>query len=123
MKQPPLIRSFANAWRGLRLGFRMERSFRLQIAAALFIIASAVVLPFATWERVALLFVTMVVLVLELVNSSMERLVDLAKPRLEAYAGDIKDLMAAAVLLASLFAAAIGVIIYWPYLFSSLSRV
>ena len=116
MKSSPLLRSFFHAWRGLRLGFRAERSFRLQMAAALFIMAASAFLPLAAWERVALLVVVMFVLVLELLNSSIERIVDLAKPRYSELAGDIKDLMAGAVLLGALFAVIIGLIILGPRL-------
>lgn len=109
-----LIRSFGHAFRGLELAFRSERSFRLQVLAALVVIAVIVVLPLELWERAILLLVTMFVLVLELLNSSLERLVDLAKPRLHAYAGDIKDLMAGGVLIAALFALVLGLLILGP---------
>ena len=62
----------------------------------------------------------MTVLVLELLNSSIERLVDLAKPRLHEEAGTIKDLMAGAVLLASMVAVIVGILIFWPYPFQAL---
>ncbi len=111
-----LAKSFGHAWRGLRLAFATERSFRLQIAAALVVILLLVLMPFRSWERLLLLVATAAVLVLELLNSMVERLTDLFKPRLNEYVRDIKDLMAASVLLASLFAAAIGLIVIWPYL-------
>jgi diacylglycerol kinase len=75
-----------------------------------------IVLPLDLWERAILLLVTMFVLVLELLNSSLERLVDLAKPRLHEYAGDIKDLMAGSVLLAAMFALVLGLLILGPKL-------
>ena len=72
------------------------------------------VIPLEIWERAILLLVTMLVLMLELLNSSLERLVDLAKPRLHVYAGEIKDLMAASVLVAALFALLVGILILGP---------
>jgi diacylglycerol kinase len=65
----------------------------------------------------------MTVLVLELINSSMERLVDLVKPQLHESARDIKDLMAAAVLMASFFAVLIGLMIFLPSFFLALRAV
>jgi diacylglycerol kinase len=56
------------------------------------------------------------VLVLEIINSIFERIVDVYKPRLNPYVRDIKDMMAAAVLIASLGAAIIGLMIFIPYL-------
>jgi diacylglycerol kinase len=111
-----LARSFGHALRGLALAFRSERSFRLQVLAAFAVIVILIVLPLDLWERAILLLVTMFVLVLELLNSSLERLVDLAKPRLHEYAGDIKDLMAGSVLLAAMFALVLGLLILGPKL-------
>lgn len=115
--------SFVHAWRGIRLAFRTERSFRLQIAAACVVLAVMLVLPLASSERIILLLAIAAVLVLELLNSTVERMVDLLKPRLHEYVGDIKDLMAGAVLVASLFAALIGLLILWPHLGKILERV
>jgi diacylglycerol kinase len=111
-----VMESFSHAWRGLRLAFVTERSFRIQVAAALVVIALVVICPLVGWERVLLLVATAAVLVLELVNSMVERLVDLFKPRLNAYVRDIKDLMAAAVLVASAFSLVVGLLVLWPHL-------
>jgi diacylglycerol kinase len=57
----------------------------------------------------------MFVLVLELLNTSIEHLVDLVKPRLNEYVKEVKDVMAGAVLLASVFAVIIGAVIFWGH--------
>jgi diacylglycerol kinase len=82
-----------------------------------------VILPLAAWERVVLLLAIVAVLVLELLNSAVERLVDLMKPRLHEYVADIKDLMAGAVLLAAFFSVIVGVLILWPHVATVLKRV
>lgn len=109
-----LIRSLSHAVRGLRLCFASERNFRIHTAAGLLAISLSFALPMLLWQRMMVWFVVMVVLVLELINSSIERVVDLVKPQLHERAGEIKDLMAAAVLLASLFAVLIGLIMFLP---------
>jgi diacylglycerol kinase len=108
-------KSFGHAWRGLLVTFRTERSFRIQVAAAFVVFLVLILLPLQGWERAFLLLATASVLVLELLNSMVERLVDLVKPRVHGYVRDIKDIMAAAVLVVSLFALAIGILILWPY--------
>jgi diacylglycerol kinase len=118
-----LARSFGHAFRGIALAIRTERSFRLQVIAAILVILAIFILPLDLWERSILLLVTMFVLVLELLNSSLERLVDLAKPRLHAYAGDIKDLMAGSVLVAALFALVLGLLILGPKFADIVMRV
>ena len=58
----------------------------------------------------------MVVLIMELINTIMERVVDILKPRVHPYVRLIKDLMAASVLLASILAVIVGLIIFIPYI-------
>ncbi len=120
---PSIIKPFRHAFRGLATAFRTERSFRIQIAAGLVILALLFMLPLEAWERALLVLVVTLILVLELLNSSLERLVDLAKPRLHAYAGEIKDVMAGGVLIASAGAIILGAIILGPHLLILLQRV
>ena len=115
--------SLRHASRGLLLAFRTERSFRIHVAAALGVVLICLIAPLHRWERALLFLVTASVLVLELVNSMVERLTDLVKPRMHSYVRDIKDMMAAAVLVASIFAAALGVLILWPYAGILIGRV
>ncbi len=118
-----LPRSFTHALRGMRTCFTSERNFRFQIAAGLLAVSASFALPVLPWQRIVVWFVVMIVLVLELVNSSMERLVDLVKPQLHESARDIKDLMAAAVLMSSFFAVLIGLMIFLPSIFFALRAV
>ena len=53
---------------------------------------------------------------MELVNSAVERVTDVLKPRINTYVKEIKDIMAAAVMLSSFTAIIIGLIIFIPYL-------
>ena len=69
------------------------------------------------WEAVALIIVMGMVLILELVNTIFEKIVDILKPRIHHYVEVIKDIMATAVLMASVGAAIVGIIIFYPYIF------
>lgn len=115
--------SLKHALRGLKLAYDTEQSFRFQVFAALILMVTIFILPLYTWERVLLLLVAMFVLVLELLNSSVERLVDLIKPQLHQHAGEIKDVMAGAVLLASLFSLVFAAVILVPRLFALMNRL
>ena len=119
-----LWRSILHASRGLLLAFQTEKNFRLQLAAGLVVLCAMWVFPLARWERSLLFVVMILVLVLELLNSSVERVLDLLQPRFNEYAGDVKDMMAGAVLLASFGALLLGLYLFWPYLlFSTLAHV
>lgn len=118
-----LTNSFRAAWRGIMLAIRNERTFRVMLAAAFLVIALVSTLSLATAERLTLLLLTGFVLVLELLNTMVERLVDLLKPRLSAYVRDVKDLMAAAVLVAAGFALLTAVLVFAPHIRALLSSL
>ncbi len=118
-----LMRSFRAAARGIEVALREERTFRVMAASALVVIGLICLLPLSLEQRLLLLLVTGTVLVLELLNTALERFVDVTKPRLSPYVRDVKDLMAAAVLLASGIAAIIAAVILGPYAISFLLHV
>ena len=120
MKSPSFFRRLGYAVRGLRLTFQHEQSFRLQTLAAVLVMLTAFLLPLLRTERLILLIVVMMVLVLELLNSCLERVVDLLRPRLDEYVKEVKDMMAGAVLIASLVALLIAFVVFGPYLVSFL---
>ncbi len=108
--------SFKAAMAGLGIVWREERNFRVQCIVGLLVFVAMFVLPLHVSERIALLMCIAAVLVLEILNSIVERFVDMVKPRLHAYARVIKDLAAAAVLLVSFVSVIIACIIFIPYL-------
>ncbi len=116
-----LIRSFRYALRGVAHVFREEQSFRIQIVAGLVVLILALYFGIKVWEAVALMLVIIMVLVLELINSVFERVIDILKPRMHPYVETIKDIMAAVVLISSIGAVLIGVLILGPYVVSLLN--
>ena len=68
-------------------------------------------------EWVAVILCFGMVISAELFNSAVERLTDLAHPDLHPLAGKVKDIAAAAVLVTAIAAAAVGLIIFLPYVF------
>jgi diacylglycerol kinase (ATP) len=57
-----------------------------------------------------------VVLSAELLNTAIEKLVDLVSPQFNPKAGEIKDISAAAVFVLAMISAIIGCVIFIPYL-------
>ncbi|MFH1099120.1 MAG: diacylglycerol kinase [Candidatus Uhrbacteria bacterium] len=114
------IHSFRFALRGLEMVWRAEQNFRIQVVALAMALALAAILRVRAWEWTAILLVGGAVLVLECTNSAVERLADFVQPRLHGYVRDVKDAMAGAVLIASVVAAAIGIIILTPYIVSAI---
>ena len=109
-----LRQSFKHALRGVRIVFKTEQSFRIQTVVGILVIIAAFWLEIRAAELIILFLMVGVVLVLELINSIFERIIDTFKPRLHPAVRDIKDIMAGTVLIASAAAAVIGIIIFWP---------
>lgn len=110
-----LIRSFRYALRGVHEVYRSELNFRIQVFAAALVVLFILAFSVRAKDAAVLLLMIALVLILELVNTALEHFVDLVKPRVHTYARSVKDIMAAAVFIASLFALAIGILIMWPY--------
>lgn len=111
-----ILKRFSHAVRGLRHVFRMEASFRFHVIAAIVVVGGLILLPLATWERVLLVLMVAAVLVLEMMNTILERLSDALKPRLDPIVKEVKDMMAGAVLLTSITAVIVAVMILWDFL-------
>ncbi|HUT22690.1 MAG TPA: diacylglycerol kinase family protein [Candidatus Bipolaricaulota bacterium] len=118
-----LKRSFSYAWRGLSTVILKEQNFRIHFVIALIVIILGLSFQIRPWEWVALLLVIFFVLLLEIVNTVFERVVDMLKPRVSNLAMEAKDVMSAAVLVAAIFSIIIGLLIFVPYLREFLSRL
>ncbi len=109
-------KSFLYAIHGLSYTWRHEPNFRIQLVAAFLVIIAGLSFSISRSEWLIIFLVISSVLVLELLNSAVETLTDLVKPRLHEYVRLIKDMMASAVLVASVAAIVIGLAIFIPYL-------
>lgn len=101
--------SFTYAWDGLKHAWRSQRNFRLECYIA------CLVLALSLWLGVGLvevLLLVLVVLTLELINTALEAVVDLASPTPHPLAKAAKDTAAAAVLVSSLFSILIGAALF-----------
>lgn len=116
------FRSVRYAWRGLRYAWTNEQNFRIQIIIALVVVFLMIFFRVRLIEAVALIGIITLVLILELVNTIFEKMVDMLKPRIHHYASIIKDMMASAVFIASLAALIVGVFIFYPYFRDLLSE-
>lgn len=111
-----LIKSFTYAFRGLSKTFREEQNLRIHTLVALLAIGLSAYLKISALEWVAILFAITLVMLMELVNSAVERVTDVLKPRINSYVKEIKDIVAAAVMFASIAAIVVGAIIFLPHL-------
>jgi diacylglycerol kinase len=116
-----IIKSFRFAFDGLAYAFRNEKNFRVHCMIALLVVVAMLVLPLDIVERALLLMMIMAVLVLELVNTALERAMDVVQPDIHPTVKIVKDVMASAVLLGAVFSVLIGVLIFLPHITAFLS--
>ncbi len=109
-------RSLTNAFRGLSYALKRERNFQIELVIGFLVLVLILVFKVKNWEAVVLILMVAGVLVMELANTVMERIVDILKPKIHPYARVIKDITAAAVLICSFVALFVGVIIFYPYI-------
>lgn len=89
---------------GLRTAWRHEHAFRQELMVAVPGIVLACLLPVTALERIALIGVLVLVLVVELLNSAIEAVVDRVSLDRNPLSKNAKDLGSAAVMLACVFA-------------------
>jgi diacylglycerol kinase len=112
-----LLKSFTYAFKGLYKVFKEEQNLKIQSFIALAVVAAGFIFNIKKTEWLIIILFIVLVILMEIVNSAVERVTDILKPRIHDYVKEIKDIMAAAVMVSSVAAAIIGLIIFWPYLF------
>ena len=117
MRLGRLFKSYSYAFKGLFKIFREEQNLKIQTLASLAVLVLGIYFRVNRIEWAILTLAVCLVLTAEITNSAVERVTDVLKPRINIYIKEIKDIMAAAVLLSSIAAVITGVIIFWPYVY------
>lgn len=103
-----VVRAFRYSLHGIAAAWRHEAAFRQQALVAAVLIPLACFMPVSLVERAVLVASVLAVMMVELLNSSIEAVVDRAGPELHPLAKRAKDMGSAAVM----FAIAITVILW-----------
>jgi len=112
------LKSFKYAFNGLKLFLLNDHNGRIHVVAAIIAIALSWWLGISRLEWVAILSVIAIVLAAEIINSSIEKLADVVSPSYHPQIKIVKDLAAAAVLIAAFLALAVGAIVFLPPILS-----
>ena len=109
-----LIKSFAFAWQGLRYCFLTQQNFRIHLMALLMVIILGGILKINKTEWLIITGCSMLVLSMELMNSAIEKICNLITKDIHPVIKVIKDIAAAAVLIAAIGSFICGIIIFLP---------
>ena len=110
--------SFIYAWSGLWQLFKKEQNLWLVFAAAVLILILAWCLGLSSTEKAILILLCVSVIGAEILNTAVEFISDMFHLDEHLNIKEIKDIMAGLVLVWSIAAIVIGLLIFWPYLFS-----
>lgn len=109
-----ILRSFGFAGEGIVYLLRTQANFWVHCLAAVVVIALAALLGVGGMSAGVLALAIGLVLVCEALNTALEAVVDLAAPQYHPLAKTAKDAAAAAVLIAAVVAALVGLFILGP---------
>lgn len=112
------MNSFKYAFEGVLSALKTERNLKIHIFIMIFVIIMGIILKISTTEWCICIILFGLVISLELINTAIEIVVDIAMPEINKKAKKAKDISASAVLVSAIASAVIGFIIFLPKILS-----
>lgn len=114
------IRSFELAFSGLWHVFRTQPNIWIHLGTSVIVVAMGLWLGLEQYEWLAMILVIGLVWTVEILNTALEVIVNIASPERHPLAKLAKDVAAAAVLIAALISVVVGAIVLGPPLLEAL---
>ncbi|EKY3233470.1 diacylglycerol kinase [Cronobacter malonaticus] len=111
-----IINAAGYSWKGLRAAWKNEAAFRQEGVAVIAAILIACWLDVDPVSRVLLIGSVTLVMIVEILNSAIEAVVDRIGPEFHELSGRAKDMGSAAVLLSIILALIVWVTLLWQHL-------
>lgn len=109
-----IIKSFSYAINGVKKAYVDEPNMKIHVLVAIIVILSGIILKISTLEWIVILLLIGLVIAAEVLNTSLENLVDLVTKKQDPLAGKVKDTAAGFVMVLAILSAIIGLIIFIP---------
>ena len=113
-KSKNLMQSFGYAFEGIGYALKTVNNLKIHLLFTLVVIVGGFFFEITTSEFLVCLVFIALVISLELVNTAIEEVVDLASPDINPIAKRAKDVAAAAVLFSAIMAFIVGIAIFLP---------
>lgn len=110
------LASFKYAMRGLRAVVSSERNAKVHIVFAVMVFALALVLRISLIEFLFVFFAILLVFVAEIINTALEKTLDLISQENNHMVQLTKDMMAGAVLVTAFGAVVVAILVFGPHL-------
>lgn len=105
--------SFVYAGRGIAYCIRHERNIRIHVTALIYVMYFSSFYSFTKAEYAVLVLTCATVMALEIINTSIEVVIDKVSPKFSVFAMMGKDVAAGGVLIGAIGAVTVGVILFW----------
>ncbi|MBC7456662.1 MAG: diacylglycerol kinase family protein [Bdellovibrionaceae bacterium] len=109
-----LIQSFSDAYCGLKVSLKEEQNLRIELGLAFLAILLGIYFHLLALEWIVLWLTIALIIGSELINTALEKTVDLASPEIHPLAKKAKDAAAAAVFIFSIMAVLVGLFLFLP---------
>jgi undecaprenol kinase len=109
-----LWKSFSYALTGIKTAIWTERNMRIHLCASIVVIGCSLFFSISKLEWLFVIAAIGGILSLELINTAIERVVDLVTEEYHPLAKQAKDIAAGAVFIYAITAVLIGIIIFFP---------
>lgn len=123
MKNRRLLDSFGFALNGLLYCLKTQRNMRIHTIAAFFIIIISLFAKLSKTDIIMLIFAITLVLICEMINTAIEKSIDLFTDQYHSLAKISKDVAAGAVFVASFNAVVIGYLVFFNKAISTTETV
>jgi diacylglycerol kinase len=110
-----LAKSFHYAFQGIHYAFRSQQNVRIHVIIGIIVIAAAIFFRVNPYEMGILAVMILLVLVAEMVNTAIEKMVDLIISEHHNDAKIAKDVSSGMVLITVIGAVIVGLLIFVPY--------
>ncbi|PFO03675.1 diacylglycerol kinase [Bacillus sp. AFS076308] len=110
-----LLNSFSYAVAGILTAAQNERNMRFHLISSLIVLVLSFYFSISKLEWIFILFAIGGMFALELMNTAIERVVDLVTAEFHPLAKQAKDIAAGAVFIYSILTVIVGIIIFLPY--------
>lgn len=116
------LASFRYAWRGLKEVFSTERNAKIHLLAALSALLASLIFHIAITQLVFVIIAITLVFFAEIVNTALEKTLDVLSKESNQVVRMIKDMTAAGVLVTAAGAVLVAILVFGPYLYRLFCR-
>lgn len=112
-KNKTLVQSFKNAFNGFYQSVVSERNFRIHLCAITLVFLAGIFLDLDPMRWTIIILTIGLVLISELLNTSIEKLTDMVTSEYSEEVRKVKDIAASAVLVSAIISVVVGILVFY----------